>query len=130
MYIDTSYGEAVTPFLTDALQEVGVAVSYRSVISPSATDDQIAKELYKLLTMQTRVFIVHMTTDLCSKVFTKAEEIGMMAEGYVWLTTNGITNRLASMNTSVIDSMNGVIGVQTYVQKTRKLEEFKLRWKR
>ncbi|XP_062022459.1 glutamate receptor 2.2-like [Rosa rugosa] len=130
IYIDTSYGEAIIPFLTDALQEVGIGVSYRSVISPSAADDQIANELYKLMTMQTRVFIVHMTTNLCSKLFAKAEEIGMMVEGYVWLTTNGITNRLTSMNSSVIHSMNGVIGLQTYVQKTRELEEFNLRWKR
>ncbi|XP_004292897.1 PREDICTED: glutamate receptor 2.7-like [Fragaria vesca subsp. vesca] len=130
VYIDTSYGEAVMPFLTDALQEIGVAVPYRSVISPSATDDQIANELYKLMTMQTRVFIVHMTPDLCSKVFAKAEEIGMMVEGYVWLTTSGITNSLSSRKSSVIDSMNGVIGVQTYVQQTAELEAFKLRWRR
>ncbi|XP_024191419.1 glutamate receptor 2.8 [Rosa chinensis] len=130
IYIDTSYGEAVIPFLTDALQEIGVSVPYRSVISPSATDDQIANELYKLMIMQTRVFIVHMTTDLSSKLFAKAEEIGMMVEGYVWLTTSGITNRLTSLNSSVIHSMNGAIGVQTHVQKTAELEEFKLRWKR
>ncbi|XP_062023816.1 glutamate receptor 2.2-like isoform X2 [Rosa rugosa] len=128
--IDTLHGRGVLPFLADALQEVGTHIPYLSVISPSATDDQITNELYKLMTMQTRVFIVHMTTNLCSKLFAKAEEIGMMVEGYVWLTTSGITNRLTSMNSSVIHSMNGVIGVQTYVQKTRELEEFKLRWKR
>jgi ionotropic glutamate receptor len=60
IYIDNEYGEGIIPHLTDALQAVDARVSYRSVISPSATDEQIVEELYKLMGMQTRVFIVHM----------------------------------------------------------------------
>ncbi|KAL6213750.1 hypothetical protein ACLB2K_013194 [Fragaria x ananassa] len=45
IYVDTEYGDAVIPFLTDALQEVDVRVTYRSAISPLATDDQILQEL-------------------------------------------------------------------------------------
>ncbi|XP_050365126.1 glutamate receptor 2.8-like [Argentina anserina] len=130
IYADTVYDDGMIPILTDALQEVDARVPYRSVISPSATDDQIKSELYKLMTMQTRVFIVHVTSDLCSKLFAKAEEVGMMGKGYVWLITSGITNRLSSMNSSVISTMNGVVGVQTYVQKTTELEDVKFRWKR
>ncbi|XP_004292896.1 PREDICTED: glutamate receptor 2.1-like [Fragaria vesca subsp. vesca] len=127
--IDTLHGRGVLPFLADALQEVGTGIPYLSFISSSASDDQIVEELYKLMMMQTRVFIVHMPTHLCSRLFTKAKEIGMMSEGYVWLTTNVITNRITSMNSSVVDSMNGVIGVQTYVPRTGELEKFKLRWR-
>ncbi|KAI5354095.1 hypothetical protein L3X38_006990 [Prunus dulcis] len=130
VYVDNEFGEGVIPFLTDALQEVDARVPYRSAISLSATDGQILEELYKLMTMQTRVFIVHMRTDLSSRLFAKAREIGMMTEGYVWLTTNGIPNELRSLNSSVISSMQGVLGIQTYVPQTVKLEEFMPRWKR
>ncbi|XP_021805283.1 glutamate receptor 2.8-like [Prunus avium] len=130
VYIDNEFGEGVIPFLTDALEEVDARVPYRSAISPSATDGQILEELYKLMTMQTRVFIVHMRTDLSSRLFAKAREIGMMTEGYVWLTTNGIPNELRYLNSSVISSMQGVLGIQTYVPQTIKLEEFMPRWKR
>ncbi|RWR75358.1 glutamate receptor 2.2-like protein isoform X1 [Cinnamomum micranthum f. kanehirae] len=59
---DTPYGNGVTPYLTDALQEVGARVSYKSVISHLMSDDQIAQELNKLKTMQkSRVFIVHLS---------------------------------------------------------------------
>jgi ionotropic glutamate receptor len=116
-------------YLTDALQEVDARVPYRSAISPSATDSQIHEELYKLMTMQSRVFIVHMTSDLSSRLFAKAKEIGMMSEGYAWLTTNEIPNSLKSMTSSVIHSMRGLLGVQTYVPITRQLEEFNKRWK-
>ncbi|PRQ24185.1 putative periplasmic binding protein-like I [Rosa chinensis] len=129
IYVDTEYGEGVIPFLTDALQEVDVGVTYRSAISPLATDDQILQELYKLMTMQTRVFIVHMNPNLGSRLFAKAKEIGMMSQGYVWIMTNGLANRLTSMNSTVINSMQGALGVQTYFAQTMELEEFNFRWK-
>ncbi|KAJ6673847.1 IONOTROPIC GLUTAMATE RECEPTOR [Salix viminalis] len=98
------------PYLTDALQDVDVRVPYRSVISPSATDAQIVAELYKLITMQTRVFIVHMFPSLGARLFAKAKEIGMMSEGYVWIMTDGLTAEfLSSPNPSVTDTMQGVL---------------------
>ncbi|XP_024176323.1 glutamate receptor 2.8 [Rosa chinensis] len=129
IYVDNEFGEGVVPCLTDALEEVDARVPYRSIVSPSATDSQIVEELYKLMTMQTRVFIVHMTADLSSRLFAKAKEIGMMSEGYVWLTTNSIPNSLKFLNSSAINSMQGVLGVQTYIPATVEFEEFKLRWK-
>ncbi|CAK7354066.1 unnamed protein product [Dovyalis caffra] len=47
IYIDNEYGEGIIPYLTDALQAVDARVPYQSVISLSATDDQIVEELYK-----------------------------------------------------------------------------------
>nr|XP_023919108.1 glutamate receptor 2.1-like [Quercus suber] len=129
IYVDNSFGEGIIPYLVDALQNVDARVPYRSIISPSATDDQIGEELYKLMTMQTRVFIVHMPTNISSRLFNKAKEIGMMSEGYIWITTNGITNSLSSLERSVLDSMQGVLGVKTYVSETKELENFRVRWK-
>ncbi|XP_020417329.1 glutamate receptor 2.8 isoform X2 [Prunus persica] len=130
IYVDNTFGEGVIPFLVDALQKVDAHVPYRSVIPPSATDEQIEKELYKLMTMQTRVFIVHMMPHLCSKLFAMANKIGMMSEGYVWITTNGAGNRLRSLGPVVLSSMQGVLGVETEVPTTMELTEFKMRWKR
>ncbi|PRQ31849.1 putative periplasmic binding protein-like I [Rosa chinensis] len=129
IYVDNMYGEGIMPFLIDALLEVDAHVPYRSVISQSATDDQIEIELYKLMTMQTRVFIVHMMPKLASQLFAKAKEIGMMNKGFVWITTNGIGDRLKAME-SVMNSMQGVVSVETDVSDTLKLREFKTRWKR
>ncbi|KAL6124559.1 hypothetical protein ACLB2K_077071 [Fragaria x ananassa] len=129
IYIDNEFGEGVIPYLTAALEEVDARVPYKSIISVSATDSQIVEELYKLMTMQTRVFIVHMTVDLSSRLFAKAKEIGMMSEGYVWLTTSNIPNTLKSLNSAAINSMQGVLGVQTYIPTTVEFEKFKLRWK-
>ena len=88
IYSDNEYGNGVIPYLTDALQEIDTRISYRSVIHPLATDDQILEELYKLMTMPIRVFIVHMFTPLGPRLFTRAYEIGMMEEGFVWILTD------------------------------------------
>ncbi|CAK9163541.1 unnamed protein product, partial [Ilex paraguariensis] len=130
VYVDNEFGEGIIPFLTDALEEIDVRVPYRSIIPPSATDDQLVVELYKLMTMQTRVFIVHMLPSLGSRLFTKAKEIGMMSEDYVWIITDAMANELSSMDQSVINSMQGILGVKSNVLRTKELENFTVRWKR
>uniref|UniRef100_A0A7N0TD81 Glutamate receptor n=1 Tax=Kalanchoe fedtschenkoi TaxID=63787 RepID=A0A7N0TD81_KALFE len=130
VYVGNEYGEGMVPFLTDALQEVDCRVPYRSAIPPDATDVEIREELYKLMTMQTRVFIVHMLPDLGVRVFKNAMEIGMMGEGFVWILSNGIGDMLNGMDFTVRGSMRGVLGVQTFVPNSSELENFKVRWKR
>ncbi|KAI7990042.1 Glutamate receptor 2.7 [Camellia lanceoleosa] len=130
IYVNNEFGEGIIPYLVDALQDINTRVPYRSVISPLATDDQIVEELYKLMTMQTRVFIVHMNPTLASRLFIKVKEVGMMTEGYVWIITNAVTNELSSMDPSVIDSMQGILGVKTYFPTTKHLQDFTVRWKR
>ncbi|KAL6345522.1 hypothetical protein AAG906_017247 [Vitis piasezkii] len=67
----------------DALLEVDAHVTYWSPIHPSVTDDHLVEELHKLMRMPSRVFIVHMLTPLAYRLFTKANEAGMMEEGYM-----------------------------------------------
>ncbi|CAL5385975.1 unnamed protein product [Camellia sinensis] len=130
IYTENEYGEGLIPFLTNTFQENEIRVLYKSIIHPLASDEEIVAELYKLMTMQTRVFIVHMTHSLSTRLFTKANEIGMMSEGYVWIITDGTTNSFNFFDPSIIiDSMQGVIGVQPHVPKSKKLEDFISRWK-
>ncbi|KAJ6295294.1 hypothetical protein OIU78_023336 [Salix suchowensis] len=131
IYMDNEYGEGIIPYLIDALQAVNARVPYWSVISPSATDDQIVEELSKLMTMQTRVFIVHMYGSLGTRLFAKAKEIGMMSEGFVWIMTDGLTaDLLSSPNPSVTETIQGVLGVKPYVPGTKEIRDFRVRWKR
>lgn len=131
IYEDNRFGESIIPCLTEALEEINTRIPYQSVISPSATDDQIAGELHKLMAMQTRVFVVHMRMGLGSRVLKKAKEIGMISEGYAWILTEGLTTLWRSTDSSTIDSMHGVLGVRTYVpDPLKRLEAFNARWKR
>ncbi|KAM0889539.1 hypothetical protein ACQ4PT_027639 [Festuca glaucescens] len=98
------------------------------ILAASAvTSENIVQELYKLMTMQTRVFIVHMSSTMTSLLFTKAQEVGMMNKGFVWIITNGVANILESLNPSVIEAMNGVIGVRHHVPKSQELDSFSIK---
>ncbi|KAI3913656.1 hypothetical protein MKX01_035852 [Papaver californicum] len=130
IYEDTEYGKGVMPDLIDAFQAIDTRVPYRSLISPSATDGEILSALYKLMAMRTRIFVVHMTPALGIRVFRKAKMIGMMTEGYSWIITDGLANFLSSFNASVIDSMQGVLGVRPYIPTSIELDEFRARWKK
>ncbi|KAL5559597.1 hypothetical protein UlMin_035808 [Ulmus minor] len=129
IYVDSEFGEGLIPYLTDALEEIDVRVPYRISISPSATDEEIVAELYKLKKMQTRVFVVHMWYNLGSRLLAKANEIGMMEEGFVWIITDNFGYLLGKLNSSVISSMQGVLSVTTYVPETDELSRFKVQWK-
>ncbi|CAN6539671.1 unnamed protein product [Malus baccata var. baccata] len=121
--VDNEFGMGVIPYLTTALQAVGARVPYWSFIPSIATDEEIVAELRKLMSMRTRVFIVHMSPCLGSQFFSKAKDFGMMDEGYVWIMTNGMTNSFISSSSSVdIDNMQGVLGLKTYVPITKELE--------
>ncbi|KAL0774517.1 hypothetical protein Bca101_039669 [Brassica carinata] len=81
IYVDNEFGEGIMPYLADALQDVHTCITIRSVISLEASNDQITNQLYKLMTMQTRVFVAHMPPNLGFRVIQKARDIGMMGEG-------------------------------------------------
>ncbi|CAH8263411.1 unnamed protein product [Arabidopsis lyrata] len=130
VYVDNTFGEGIMPRLTDALQEINVRIPYRSVIALNATDQDISVELLKMMTMPTRVFIVHMYSSLASRVFIKAKEIGLMKPGYVWILTNSATDDLATMNETDVEAMEGVLGVKTYIQKSIELDKFRSRWRK
>ncbi|PIA28569.1 hypothetical protein AQUCO_06800018v1 [Aquilegia coerulea] len=129
IYENSDYGSRFSTSLIHALQEEQVKVHYKSVISLTATDDQIRLELYKLMNMHNRVFIVHMSNTLGSRLFLMAKELGMMSDGYAWIITDGLMNYLDSMDDTVIASMQGVLGVKPYIPMSQKLDSFTDRWK-
>ncbi|CAL5361045.1 unnamed protein product [Camellia sinensis] len=127
---DSNYGSGLAPYLTNSLLGINTQVRNQSVISISASDDHILQELYKLKTMQTRVFVVHMLPSLASRLFLKAKEVGMMSKGYTWIITDGLTSLLDSMDRAVIDSMQGVLGLKPYVPQSSELDNFTKRWRK
>ncbi|KAL4654542.1 hypothetical protein ACB092_01G387000 [Castanea dentata] len=128
IYEDTDYGNDLILYLIDAFQEVDVRFPYRSVISPSSKDSDILEELKKLKAMQTRVFLVHMTASLGSKLFVHVKNSGMMSEGYAWITTQGLSSLLDTINSKIMDSMQGVLGIRPYIRISKDLEDFERRW--
>ncbi|XP_073147283.1 glutamate receptor 2.8-like [Henckelia pumila] len=129
IYDDSDYGNGIVSYLSNALQDVNTRVSYKSVIPLTTTDDFLLQELYKMKTMQTRVFVVHVSSSIRSKLFLKAKEAGMMSEGYAWIVTSGLMDLFFSLDSHVVDSMQGILGVKPLIPSSRKLDSFAKRWK-
>ncbi|KAL2478803.1 glutamate receptor 2.6 [Forsythia ovata] len=127
---DTEYGTGIIPYLSNALEDVNARISYRSLFLKSASDDFIYKELYKIMTMQTRVVVVHMSEHLGAKLFLKSKEIGMMSNGYAWIVTSGLTDLYSLMDLNVVEAMHGVLGVKPLIPKSKELDSFATRWKK
>nr|GLL23297.1 glutamate receptor 2.8-like isoform X5 [Ipomoea trifida] len=68
-------------------------------------------------------------SNFCFKFFLRVEEAGMMSSGYVWIITDAFTSTLVSKDSSVLDSLQGVIGVKPYVPNSVELKNFTGRWK-
>ncbi|KAK9060550.1 hypothetical protein SSX86_021254 [Deinandra increscens subsp. villosa] len=129
VFEDGEYGRGLVPYLSDSMWTIGTKVTYQTVVYPSVSDDWILAELYKLKTMQTRVFVVHMLPDLAKRFFDRVNEAGMMEDGYVWIVTEGLTSRLCYLDRKASDSMQGVLGVKPYIPKSDELIAFERRWK-
>ncbi|KAA8550521.1 hypothetical protein F0562_002205 [Nyssa sinensis] len=118
------------PYLVDSLQEKDIHIAYKRAVSPLATDDQILEKLHKIMTMETTVVIVHMSPSLVSHFFLHVKRLGLMREGYAWIITDKTMNFLNSMDSSIIDSMQGALGFKSYIPTSNEFHNFTLRWRR
>ncbi|XP_042027299.1 glutamate receptor 2.3-like [Salvia splendens] len=130
VYEDTTYGSGLMPFLSEGLMQINALVSYQSIVSPSAEDDRILQELYKMKTMQTRVFVVHMLPYLATRFFKMAKEAEMMREGYAWIIADVLTSLLHYVDSETIEAMQGVLGVKAYVPRSEEVRRFSKRWRK
>ncbi|KAL4558497.1 hypothetical protein LXL04_036698 [Taraxacum kok-saghyz] len=118
---DTKNGREMATYMVDVLQEKSVHVTGIILISTFANNEQVSEELHKLQTMQAMVFVVHTSPSLASKVFLRAKDLGMMDEGYTWISTSKNMNLLDSMDAEAIEAMQGVVGFRSYFPSSKKL---------
>ncbi|KAI9191229.1 hypothetical protein LWI28_005437 [Acer negundo] len=130
VYQDTDFGNGMISSLVNALHGHDIRVAHMSAIPSSAGDFHISRELNMLMTRKNRVFIVHMTSSLGSRFFALANKAGMMSEGYAWLITASLSNSLKAMDSEIVDSMEGVLGIRSHVPESKHLKSFNIRWKR
>ncbi|KAL8141128.1 hypothetical protein V2J09_007149 [Rumex salicifolius] len=114
----------IITILSDALKSVEATVDQYKAFPPpksSSLDAENAIEmgLSELKTSSNRVFIVVQSSlELATDIFLKAKQMEMMREGYIWIVSDEIASLLHSLNSSVIESMQGVIGYKTTFNDT------------
>ncbi|TXG55687.1 hypothetical protein EZV62_020943 [Acer yangbiense] len=117
------------PHLVDSLQEKDIHISYKSSLDVSSDDNNIIEKIQKLMASEQKVFVVHMSPMLTFRFYMNAKNLGMMREGYAWIMTVKSMDYLHSnMGSSVTESMQGVIGLKSYIPASKELYNFTSRW--
>ncbi|KAJ4816509.1 glutamate receptor 2.2 [Rhynchospora pubera] len=129
IYEESEFGSGIIPSLVDALQSIDTMIPDRVVIPTEVSDDHIDNKLYRLMTQQTRVFVVHMLPALASRFFHRVQALGMMSAEYVWIVTDSVGDVLDILDPDVKNVMEGVIGFRTYFAFSDEVKSFKSRFK-
>ncbi|CAB4269251.1 unnamed protein product [Prunus armeniaca] len=127
---NTDYGKNIIPAVVNSFQETNVRIAHTSSIAASSTNEQIIEELRKLMELKTKVFLVHISHLLVPRLFLNAKKLGMMSEGYVWIMTSSSMNFLHSMDSNVIESMEGVLGLKSHIPASTGLQNLTSRLRR
>ncbi|GJV73416.1 glutamate receptor 2.9-like protein [Tanacetum coccineum] len=79
---------------------------------------------------ENRVFILLQSSlRSCILLFKRVKQLGMMENGYVWITSDNIASLLDSIDQSLISSMQGVIRLKTnHGASSDTFKEFKLKF--
>lgn len=123
IYEETDIGRDVT-YLIDSFQEKKIFVKHKYAIAASSvTDEKIIEELQKILTLKSTIFVVHVTQQvLVSQLFTSSKKLGMMSEGYAWFLTATTMHLLHSVDLTLIESMQGVVGLKSHLPASKNLD--------
>ncbi|XP_037452652.1 glutamate receptor 2.8-like [Triticum dicoccoides] len=130
LHEDSPYGTGILPALADALQSVDSAAIVERVAVPSgAHDNALDALLYRLKAMPTRVFVVHANFRLATRLFRRAEEAGMMSDGYAWVVTDGVGSLVDRLSPEDVDAMQGVVSLRPHVELTSQVKNFSARFR-
>ncbi|PRQ56844.1 putative periplasmic binding protein-like I [Rosa chinensis] len=115
LYENTKYGRDMIPSLINSFQQKNINISYRSFIAPTSTNEQITEELRKLKALNSKTIVLHVSHLIVPRIFLNAKKLRMMSEDYDWIMTSMSMNFLHSINLSVTELMQGVVGLRSYV---------------
>ncbi|KAK1416726.1 hypothetical protein QVD17_25842 [Tagetes erecta] len=125
---ETSSSASIVSHLSQAFHQTGCVLTHSLPLASGLTS--FYEELEVLKRQERKVFIIHTSLELGVSLYHTAKKMNMTGDGYLWIATNGITDGFHSVNSTVISSLKGMIGVKSYFrEKTPEFLNFRRRFR-
>ncbi|CAF1715815.1 unnamed protein product [Brassica oleracea] len=111
--------------MVDHFYEEGVGVQSKVGFAMTSSEEMVMDRLGKMKDLGASVFVVHSSEVVATRLFTCAERLGMMGEGFAWiLTAKSMSSFHENSDGSGEEAMEGVVGFKTYVPMSKELQNF------
>ncbi|KAF3329278.1 glutamate receptor 3.1-like isoform X1 [Carex littledalei] len=130
VYTDDEYGRNGIAALDDKLAEKKCKISYRARLPPVAGQDDILDALVKVNLMESRVIVVHVNS-YGLEIFSVAQRLEMIGNGYVWIATDWLMSILdlrAPLESETMNSLQGVIALRQHTADSSSKRGLISRW--
>ncbi|XP_010270514.1 PREDICTED: glutamate receptor 3.2-like isoform X2 [Nelumbo nucifera] len=133
VFTDDDGGRNGVAALGDKLAERRCRISYKAALppDPGATRSGVTDILIKVALMESRVIVLITYAKSGELVFDVAHYLGMMGNGYVWITTTWLSTVLDSTSPlppAKRDSIQGVLTLRPHTPDSEKKRAFVSRW--
>lgn len=131
IYCDNSYGRGGVTALGDALATKRAKISFKAALPPNSDETTISDLLGQVNLMESRVYVIHVNPDSGISIFSVAKQLGMMANGYVWIATDWLATALDSSYSTDSDTMNliqGLLVLNHHTSNSNLKKKFVSRW--
>ncbi|KAF0934966.1 hypothetical protein E2562_029496 [Oryza meyeriana var. granulata] len=113
IYVDDDYGRNGIAALDDALTQRRCKISYKVGFPSNAKKSDLINLLVSVSYMESRVIILHTGAGPGLKIFSLANQLSMMGNGYVWIATDWLSAYLDANSSVPAETMYGMQGVLT-----------------
>lgn len=132
IFVDDDFGRNGISALGDQLAERRCIISYKVPIPPGVvTRSEILDLLVKVALLESRVIVLHVNPDSGFTVFSVAQFLGMMGNGFVWIATDWLSSVLDSsfpLPSAKMESMQGVLVLRHHTPDSDRKRAFTSRW--
>lgn len=131
IFTDDDYGRNGVSALGQKLDERRCRISFKAALRPGATRSDISDLLLKVSMVEARVIVLH-SQDAGAAIFSAAQYLGMMGNGYVWIATDWLASRLdtyAPLDADVMNSIQGALTLRQHSPDSQAKRDLFSRWK-
>ncbi|CAH1433306.1 unnamed protein product [Lactuca virosa] len=132
IYIDDDHGRNGITSLADQFASKRGKISHKAPIKPNATRKDIQDVLLQVSFMESKVLVLHTSTNWGLDILDVAKDLGMMESGYVWITTDWLSTIMdisSPYPRKSFASMQGVITLRSYIKDSEHKRKFITKWK-